>query len=76
MTCYDCIHKPVCFRYGFTKDVEELCPAFKNKADFVEVVRCANCKNLVVYDNCCMYFGYKVDDNDFCSYAERKDFKE
>jgi len=43
------------------------------KADFVEVVHCADCKHLVVYDNYCMYFGHKTNDNDFCSYGKRRE---
>lgn len=75
MTCKDCLLCPMCFavREAGEKDrYAELCPKFKNKADYVEVVRCMDCKNLVVYDNCCMYFGCKRDDNHFCSYGERK----
>ena len=41
-------------------------------ADVVEVVHCADCKHLVVYDNCCMYFGHKTNDDDFCSCGERR----
>ena len=81
MTCYDCIHKPVCFRYGFTKDVEELCPSCKNKTDFVEVVRCKDCKwaEQVMIGQCVNWickcpwmFGRYVRDG-FCNYGERRD---
>lgn len=41
-------------------------------ADVVEVVHCADCRNLFVFDNYCSYFGHKVDDKGFCSYGERK----
>ena len=41
-------------------------------ADVVEVVYCADCKKLFVFDNYCSYFGHKVDDNGFCSYGERR----
>ena len=40
-------------------------------ADVEEVCRCANCKNLVVYDNWCSWFGHKTSDDDYCSYGER-----
>ena len=56
MTCMDCVHfKGVCEGHGlyfedeyiknvaFSEDVKDLCPDFKNKADFVEVVRCKDC---------------------------------
>ena len=84
-TCKDCIYYEVCkdtvsdenWRENTPKEIKEMfspkgCENFKNKADFVEVVHCADCTNIVVYDNYCMYFGHKVDDNGFCSYGERK----
>lgn len=44
MTCKDCIHYDVCLpnsaAYGHKL---KLCSKFKNKADFVEVVRCKDC---------------------------------
>ena len=46
MICKDCIHFEVC---GFTsitgKTMEKDCKQFKNKADFVEIVRCKDCKS-------------------------------
>ena len=73
MTCKDCLYYEVCPLGLAIKGKTGTCLKFKNKADFVEVpCRCANCKNLVVYDNYCMYFGCKRDDDDFCSYGERK----
>lgn len=73
MTCKDCVHYEVCkddFESGylfednngnyFTDD----CDNFKNKADFVEVVRCGRCKYSrelnknkspeKYYKNCCV----------------------
>lgn len=54
MTCNNCIHGELCMgrtdTTPFTKteyrdlyNVEKFCEDFKNKADFVEVVRCKNC---------------------------------
>jgi hypothetical protein len=55
MTCKDCLHCEACegtYRYyddeyinevSFSGDVRDLCTIFKNKADFVEVVRCKDC---------------------------------
>ncbi len=47
MTCNNCIHYEVC-QYHITEEttmtVEE-CDNFKNKADFVEIVRCKKCKH-------------------------------
>lgn len=50
-TCKDCIHYLVCDYWekeAYPNDCENydkaLCKFFKNKADFVEVVRCKDCK--------------------------------
>lgn len=93
MTCKDCLGYKFCSRgrngqtnfYGEVSacnNVESLCKDFKNKADFVEVVRCKDCR----------YFNQKVPcggfcicgevtggiprvrvNEDFCSYGERRD---
>ena len=46
-TCKDCIHYEPCYEYGNILDPlggGVKCDSFKNKADFVEVVRCKDCK--------------------------------
>jgi hypothetical protein len=48
----------------------EDCPHFKNKADFVEVVRCNDCKH---WDNGDCYRLELSLPTDFCSYGEGKD---
>lgn len=45
MTCRDCIHENVCGYYVEFKDNADECKHFKNKADFMEVVRCDKCKH-------------------------------
>ena len=54
MTCNDCIHEEACRgmmeAVGYSVSTEykgcaDRCETFKNKADFVEVVRCRDCKN-------------------------------
>ena len=51
MTCKDCIHYEPCFSGGVSmwnnieQTKEDCCSHFKNKADFVEVVRCGECKH-------------------------------
>lgn len=57
----------------------ESCPFFKNKADFVEVVRCKNCshgeKTTNFRTDCttqCNLLNRVMIDNDFCSYGKRK----
>lgn len=52
----DCIHEKVC---DMPIIETSKCEHFKNKTDFVEVVRCGNCKNY----------------NNHCSYGERGDSK-
>ena len=50
-TCKDCIHERVCFaliKSGLPYDdllpAEAFCMTFRNKADYVAVVRCENCR--------------------------------
>lgn len=42
MTCKQCLHDEVCNVQGYV-DADECC-CFRDKADFVEVVRCSECK--------------------------------
>lgn len=92
MTCKDCFKFSDCLEWESTKyygldaccnNVESLCEDFKNKADFVEAVRCRNCKrcfekrtkrNKQLMRFCMRMDGneYQVNANDFCSYGERK----
>lgn len=79
MTCKDCVHKDLCGT--FTRPCmpdevnasERLCKDFKNKADFVEVVRCKDCK---IYSGkyCCLTDDTedRREPDDYCSYGERK----
>ena len=87
MTCKDCVHYQVCedVRYGDIAD----CPInrcggfFKNKADFVEVVRCEECKYRKTHT--CAITGTKtlfcdygvkpvvVEPTHYCGYGERSD---
>ncbi len=85
MTCHDCIHKYSCKydRFFGVDEVENKCNYFKNKADFVEVVRCKDCKYLYCFSAIDRQFYCKhfpkglqginiVEENPFCSYGERK----
>lgn len=74
MTCKNCIHDRVC---PHLKDTEaEKCGAYTDKANYVEVVRCKDCR----YASKCTdgYYMCKVDhrlahdETDFCSYGERR----
>ena len=89
MTCKDCFyyedmckeHLIECAEHGEAERILNPCSKFKNKADFVEVVRCKDCRRCEIvidqFDND-WYFCTKTIDNaevkhdDFCSYGERK----
>lgn len=89
MTCKDCLHYDRCMDYLYKqfpnykgRDVitEGVCEHFKNKADFVEVVKCPECKfshyNKYAFVYSCKrrdYFSEYLRPTDFCSYGERKD---
>lgn len=88
MTCKDCIHEGLCMSRTdttpFTKteyrdldNVEKFCEDFKNKAEFVKVVFCKDCKYYSQILGC-----YRINKSlenrpvkpdDFCSYGERND---
>ena len=78
-TCNDCIHQELCNIYanaGVITDVPAdditICEVFKNKADVVEVVRCKDCIDHNV-PPCPMRLSLNwTNDNDFCSYGERR----
>ena len=72
--CKDCIHYDACKDAYDGKwddfDIYDLyCEHFKNKADFVEVVRCKDCRNRIER-NWAKCAGRKPDD--FCSDGIRK----
>lgn len=81
MTCKDCIHHKSCFNMAFrcgykaeALDGAEVCEDFKNKADFVEVVRCKDCG--VKGAAFCMAGDIPLTETTgemFCSLGERRD---
>lgn len=71
MTCEDCLHNGVCYLQEVTNDIEEQlkefgCENYKCKEDFVEVVRCKDCKYRGELD-CPMYHEelQDCDDGDY-----------
>jgi hypothetical protein len=75
-TCRECLYYDVCPLGLAIKGSTGTCLKFKNKADFVEVVRCGDCKHFC-FDNGGMCQGkngliiaYK---DQYCSYGERSD---
>lgn len=78
-TCKNCIHERVCYALiesglpyldNDKLPAEAFCMAFKNKLDFVEVVRCKDCK---YWNNGDCYRLELSRPDDFCSYGERKE---
>lgn len=87
-SCKDCIHNVICSADAYFKEregAETACIHFKNKADFVEVVRCKDCKHKVDFMCRVMcsrnaqkhgdeYYHLTATDNEhFCNYGERKE---
>ena len=61
-SCKNCIHRDFCNIHGYI-DADE-CGCFKDKADFVEVVRCKDCAKRYT-KNC--NAKHERADMDFCS---------
>ena len=89
--CGDCLYYPTCKNYvDENESFPEVggCKAFKDKADFVEVIRCKDCKCYKEYLHHstkeptgwgkCTKIEMDIDlaANDFCSYGERTQRKE
>lgn len=80
MTCKNCIHDKLCDMWAVESGLPfvnpNTCEHFKNKADYVEVVHCVECKKWKVNPNN-LYGGYcrhceGASIDHFCSYGERK----
>ena len=84
--CKDCVHYDACKDAydGNWDDFDECdlyCEHFKNKADFVEVVRCRECEysreqgkvlGVTSYKFCSKHNISCLSSYDFCSYGKRK----
>ena len=83
MSCYDCIHCDRCsdFESGFSAHCVNVskCKHFRNKADFVEVVRCKDCKYWEEEEGFGMFCSHwasmltESQPDDFCSCGERRE---
>ena len=83
--CGDCLHFRTCSHYVTPEETfPEVggCSAFKSKGDFVEVVRCKDCKHCCLDlsgrdAHLCMRkevgFVVRRKLDDFCSYGERRE---
>lgn len=79
-TCKDCVHCDVCDMPIITDGRKNAsnCKKFKNKADFVEVVRCKDCKKAIgqhpFYDEkTCVVHECSVPEDYYCASGERKE---
>ena len=85
MTCKDCLHYDVCVIVQYSSKeydhyTEFGCEDFKDKADFVEVVRCKDCRHghwnqETLFGRCvdfCDFTDLRIDKDHYCSYGERK----
>ncbi len=90
MTCKDCLYCEVCkdrvAQLGYDFDENGQIPScgcgvghgFRNKADFVEVVRCKDCEKEWRFDCPLCYIEHQTmqfinhDAEFFCKYGERK----
>lgn len=75
--CGDCVHYTICSPHTTPDEtfpeVEGGCKLFKNKADFVEVVRCKNCDiPHNKWTGCPKLNGLIPPPNHFCACGERK----
>ena len=79
-TCKDCVRYSGCTsEWCKLSKIEHICHHFKTNADFVEVVRCKDCKYYKQnpyspdeYMMCmCWCDWLPTDPDDFCSYGER-----
>lgn len=80
MTCKECLYYEVCPLGLAVKGKTGTCLKFKNKADFVELVRCKGCKFVHINSSSGLYhckrrghYSEEVKRDDFCSYGERSD---
>lgn len=80
--CENCVHNEVC-PVPHLKDAT-ICPQFKNREKYAEVVRCKDCKHYVAMSGlgkdfgCSIFCGcydrpYPTEPYEFCSYGERND---
>ena len=82
MTCSDCVHFDVCEHAAYDGEYEDEeilrgdCKHFKLETDFVEVVRCKDCRRWGGKNKdfgMCHCLCSQTEKNDFCSYGKRKD---
>lgn len=76
--CGDCIHADICKEVNggwFSPENIAYCKGFKDRINYVEVVRCKDCKYYELHkchNNANGWFSHRTSD-DFCSYGERRE---
>lgn len=80
-TCKNCLYyEKLCFHTLEPHELK-LCKDFKDKSNFIEVVRCKNCKNSTRWKNTedekmvqryCHIHSKFTGDNHYCSYGEKR----
>lgn len=88
MTCQKCIYYDICLHVrdsgeNFEKATELFgCKMFKEKSNFVEIVRCKDCKfcrSIDCFEDTHYFCDYdykrhiEVKRDDFCNYGERRE---
>ena len=84
--CTECVHYGVCKELVGEQKIRiadnacsfaEKCVAYKHKENFVEVVRCKDCKHRYTAASgvifCTQHLTMSAKDDDFCSYGERRE---
>ena len=76
-TCKDCEFGGSCVMLH--KSDSQVCNIFTHKKDYVEVVRCKDCKHCIYISYACgdvrcgkLHTDY-IKEGDFCSYGERRE---
>ena len=79
-TCGDCIHADLCEKDialpEFSRRSPAYCEGFKDKADFVEVVRCKECKYFAGVSGIvgwCTDMDVAKSEKGYCDHGERRD---
>lgn len=82
-TCKDCLHREACNGWLVSEELRVSilsregceCKQFADRSEWVQVVRCENCKHCTfgdtVYDRYCEELDRNCYGMDFCSFGER-----
>lgn len=79
--CKDCLLVEMCYiieNYDADTNDDDVCENFKDRQNYVEVVRCKDCKHMEMTPDCLrwchVWQGINgMGDDGFCNYGERKD---